>query len=149
MAETDRHPESADVWPRALLFFVGGLLVFIAASALVLQLIFDTKPFPELPTPADTGNAASPALQRHPEADLTALRRKEAKDLSALRWVDRTNGIAQIPIVDAMRLLAKHGLPDWAAGERRANCGPVAKAAPRAPQARDCDTAAPGKGLRQ
>lgn len=140
MAETDRHPETRDVWPRALLLFAGGLLAFIAIAAIALKLIFGPVPYPELPGAADTGNAASPALQRFPEADLAAFRRKEDAELAALGWVDRAKGIARIPVEDAMRSLATRGLPDWtkAAPPSDDGCGPVAQAAPRAPQSRNC-----------
>jgi len=139
MVEAARHPETRDVWPRALLLFAVGLLAFIGLALVVLKLIFGTAPYPELAGAADTGNAASPALQRFPEADLAAFRAKEDSELATLGWADRAKGIARIPIEDAMRAIAEHGLPRWTATARQAgDCGPVAQAAPRAPQSRDC-----------
>ncbi len=143
MAEADRHPETRDVWPRALLLFAAGLLAFIMLAALALKLIFGPVPYPELPGAADTGNAASPALQRFPEADLAAFRRKEDEELTTLGWVDRAKDIARIPIEDAMRILAARGLPDWTGNAQQGDCGPVAQAAPRAPQSRNCPSATP------
>jgi hypothetical protein len=147
MVETTRAPETRDVWPRALLLFAGGLLVFIASSLIMLKLIFGSAPYPELPGAADTGNAASPALQRFPEADLAAFREKETSELATLGWMDRSRGIARIPIEDAMRMIAEHGLPNWAVTAQQASdCGPAAQASPRAPQSQKCLTAnSPGK----
>lgn len=113
MAEAARHPETRDVWPRALLLFGGGLLVFLALSVIVLRLIFGTASYwPR----ASEDNAAAPQLRTHPQADLAAFRSAEEEQLHKLGWVDRKKGIARIPIEDAMRLVASHGLPDWAEG---------------------------------
>ncbi|MFC3204948.1 hypothetical protein [Aquamicrobium soli] len=141
MAEAVRHPETRDVWPRALLMFAVGLLAFIGLALVALKLIFATAPYPELLGAADRGNAASPALQRFPEADLAAFRAIEDSELAKLGWEDRANGIARIPIDDAMRMVAEHGLPRWSV--QADDCGPVAQAAPRAPQSQDCLTATP------
>jgi hypothetical protein len=145
MAEAERHPETRDVWPRALVLFAGGLLAFIALAALALKLIFGPVPYPELPGAADAGNTASPALQRFPEADLAAFHRKEDEELTTLGWVDRARGIARIPVEDAMRILAARGLPDWTGNAPQGDCGPVAQAVPRAPQSRNCTLAPPDK----
>ena len=53
----------------------------------------------------------SPNLQLNPHDDLMALRAREDADLSDYGWVDRSNGIARIPIERAMDLIAQKGLP--------------------------------------
>jgi hypothetical protein len=47
-----------------------------------------------------------PRLQVNDEADLRALRAEEEAKLTGYRWVDRKAGVVQIPIEQAMRLLA-------------------------------------------
>ncbi|MER9637820.1 hypothetical protein, partial [Mesorhizobium sp. M0228] len=113
MARAARHPETRDIWPGALLAFAAGLLLFLAASAIVLGLVFDTRPLWPLPGPSSAGNRASPALQRFPEDDLAAFRKAEEQALNKVGWVDRTAGIARIPIEDAMWAIVSHGLPNW------------------------------------
>ncbi|TPL98035.1 MULTISPECIES: hypothetical protein [unclassified Mesorhizobium] len=140
MAKVVRHPETRDVWPRALVLIGLGLLVFLALAALGLRLIFDTAPFWPLAGTQMNGSAAGPALQDFPGADLAAFRQQEDRELGMLAWVDRNGGIARIPIDDAMKLIAAQGLPDWAgtpaaAGE---DCALLEGEVPRAPQAGIC-----------
>ncbi|MEI9421163.1 hypothetical protein O7A70_08295 [Mesorhizobium sp. Cs1299R1N1] len=133
------HPETRDVWPRALLLFGVALLVFLALAALALKLIFDTAPYWPLVNAGKTSEAG-PALQRLPGADLAAFRKREDEELGRLAWVDRGAGIARIPIQDAMKLVAAQGLPDWAgaAASPGQDCGLLEDQVPRAPQASDC-----------
>ncbi len=109
MAEADRHPETRDVWPRALLLFAAGLLAFIMLAALALKLIFGPVPYPELPGAADTGNAASPALQRFPEADLAAFRKALlTSEIPTVRGKFKF-GANQHPVQDWYALTAEKG----------------------------------------
>ncbi|MBN9071179.1 MAG: hypothetical protein J0H34_06140 [Rhizobiales bacterium] len=140
MAERARRPEKRDVWPGALVAFGIGLLVFLAVSAAALKLIFDTAPLWPPPGPAAESSDRSPALQRVPESDLAAFRSSEDKELAVLGWIDRSAGIARIPIEDAMKLVAQDGPPDW---EKNADvpdgtCALLAKNVPRAPRAASC-----------
>jgi hypothetical protein len=52
-----------------------------------------------------------PGHQTDPQADL---RRKNQEDAAAnekLEWIDKAAGVAQIPIKDAMKIVAEKGLP--------------------------------------
>jgi hypothetical protein len=140
MADHTHHPETRDVWPRALIAFGGGLLVFLAVSAVALKLVFNTTPSWAPPAPAAGRDSASPALQRTPESDLAAFRGREDKELTTLGWVNRSAGIARIPIEDAMKLVVRDGLPDWSknAGARDHECALLGQNVPRAPQAANC-----------
>jgi hypothetical protein len=140
MAEIARHPETRDVWPRALMLFGASLLAFLTVSALLLNFIFDTASSWPAPGAASQDSGASPALQRSPEADLAAFREKTGRELATLGWVDRAGGIAHIPIEDAMRLVAEGGLPDRSkdAAGFKDECALLDKAAPRSPQAGAC-----------
>jgi len=53
----------------------------------------------------------SPRLQVNPREDLRELRAGEDAVLNSYGWVDRNNGIARIPIGDAMKLTVQRGLP--------------------------------------
>jgi hypothetical protein len=60
-----------------------------------------------------------PRLLIKPGASLAELRTAEDTDLNSYGWVDRTAGIARIPIDRAMQLLLERGLPDVGAGQTR------------------------------
>ena len=48
-----------------------------------------------------------PALQPDPKSELEAYRASQQSLLHAYRWVDRSRGVVQIPIEQAMRLTAE------------------------------------------
>ena len=48
----------------------------------------------------------APALQSAPQPDLSAYLAEKMRQLHGRGWVDRTQGLAHIPIEDAMALLA-------------------------------------------
>ncbi len=132
MARRSRHPETADVWPGTLVLFAGGLVVFLLVASGILYALFHTPARWPSRGAAWLSNAATPALSTSPKQDLTAIRGEEEAELKQLGWVDRDAGIARIPIDDAMKLLARNGLPHWgsnAAGkvEGRSNAGAAAR----------------------
>ncbi|TPM34640.1 hypothetical protein [Mesorhizobium sp. B2-3-4] len=135
------HPETRDVWPRALLLSGVGLLVFLALIAIALGLVFDTTPYWPL-VAAGTNNEAKPALQRVPKIDLAVFCKQEDQELRKVAWVNRNAGIARIPIEDAMKLVTAHGLPEWTPQSIRESedCALLEGEVPRAPQVRKCAT---------
>lgn len=52
-----------------------------------------------------------PRLQTNPKKDLADLRAYEADTLAHYAWVDKNNGVARIPIENAMKLVLERGLP--------------------------------------
>lgn len=58
-----------------------------------------------------------PRLESRPAAELSALRRREQQVLTKYRWLDREQGIVQIPIERAIELLVERGLPEPKGGE--------------------------------
>ncbi len=58
-----------------------------------------------------------PRLVIKPGASLAELRAAEDSDLNSYGWVDRTSGIARIPIDGAMQLLLERGLPPVGTGQ--------------------------------
>lgn len=137
----NRLPETRDVWPRMLLLFGGGLLVFLALSVVVLGLVFDVTPHWPQPGRSTEGSQASPALQTRAEADLATFRRSQDKALTTLGWVDQKAGTVRIPIDDAMKIVAAKGLPNWSElSSSEGECGLLKGQVPRAPQSASCAT---------
>ncbi|AZO16575.1 hypothetical protein EJ069_18775 [Mesorhizobium sp. M2A.F.Ca.ET.043.05.1.1] len=140
MAKARRHPETRDVQPLVLLAFGGGLLVFLALAALCMKVLFNTTPS-WLPQP-ENASPEAPDLQSAPRQDLVSFRAEEDRQLKMLGWVDRTAGIARIPIDDAMWAVVSNGLPDWSQPDTAApepgDCSLLAAAVPRTPQAQNC-----------
>ena len=52
-----------------------------------------------------------PRLQTNPRQDLRDLRSAEDAALTSYGWVDKSAGIARIPIGEAMKLTVERGLP--------------------------------------
>lgn len=55
--------------------------------------------------------APEPRLQGEPFADWIALKARQESLLTSYGWVDEPNGVAHIPIDQAMKLLVARGLP--------------------------------------
>jgi hypothetical protein len=106
-----RH-ETEDVTFPFLLAGFASVLTTVLLCCFVAMWIFPTAkvdrrlggPLPEYP---------APRLQVNPQADLKAFLDKEMQRLNTAGWVDRAHGIVHIPISDAMRRVAKQGIPDW------------------------------------
>ena len=101
-------PQPPDVASRMVLICAFGFLAFVAVSMAGLMLYMrwlvpsdslraTTKPFPE------------PTLQISPQGDLDRFKVEQRKALTGYGWVDRTGGIAHVPIEDAMRDVAGRG----------------------------------------
>ncbi|MCL4849125.1 MAG: hypothetical protein KJ066_21440 [Acidobacteria bacterium] len=130
MAHTDGHGphgpinhETTDVdltGAKRLLLATGVFLAVVFAGLWgMLHLLHGRdearQPAP-LPVVERSGDRLPPAprLQTLPYQDLAAFQAAERATLERYAWVDRSRGIAQIPIERAMDLVAEHGLPDAA-----------------------------------
>jgi hypothetical protein len=114
--------ERSDMQPTVVLAGAAALLV-ILACVLVLVTTFKavaTGIPPTISRPADLigGLAAAPqptppapALEAEPGQTLDRYMAGEQQKLNSYRWVDRSAGIAAIPIDRAIDLLASSGLP--------------------------------------
>jgi hypothetical protein len=69
------------------------------------------KDVPASPLAADQTPPA-PLLESRPSADLAELRRHEDEALTHYRWVDRREGVVQIPVDRAIEILTERGLPE-------------------------------------
>ncbi len=56
-----------------------------------------------------------PGHESDPQADLRRKIREDAQANETLEWIDKSRGIAQIPVKDAMKIVAEKGLPAAAA----------------------------------
>ena len=61
----------------------------------------------------------APQLLQRPGIEWDKTRNEEEKELETYGWVDRSAGIAHIPIAQAMQLLVERGLPEVGAGQTR------------------------------
>jgi hypothetical protein len=52
-----------------------------------------------------------PGHQTDPQADLRQKVQSDSEANEKLEWIDRGSGIAQIPVKDAMKIIAEKGLP--------------------------------------
>jgi hypothetical protein len=107
-----RHPE--DIGARFMARLLGGVLV-----GLVLLLVLAWRLFPAtvqdrrfaLPVPT----MPAPRLQTDPPHDMRRFLAEERRWLDGTGWVDRPQGIVHIPIAQAMREVAREGIPGWPA----------------------------------
>jgi hypothetical protein len=106
-----RPREGADIHPAII---VRVALIFVAGLALSLGLVLGLFRHFEITHPARTSEASpqvaetdlppQPRLQTTPALDLQQLRAAEDERLSRYAWIDRSRGLAQIPIDRAMDL---------------------------------------------
>ncbi len=92
----------------ALLF---SIIVGLFAVRLLTSRLEGTRPQPTpvtLVQPATT--PAPPQLWIAPAADMVTYQREEHGTLDSFGWVDQANGVARIPITDAMQLLVAQPL---------------------------------------
>ncbi len=116
----DVHHEHSDVNIRAILAFLGALLVVAAVVHLLIYVLFGYFSGREgVPVPAAYPLAAAqghreppePRLQTDPRQDLADLRAREDELLGSYGWVDKNAGVLRIPIEAAMKLTLERGLP--------------------------------------
>jgi hypothetical protein len=102
-------PQPPGIHNRAVLITVGGFLAFVAAAIFGLLLFLKTEapgafaPKSERPFPA-------PRLQKAPQNDVGSFEASQRSTLSGYSWADRSHGLAQIPIEEAMRIIAARGM---------------------------------------
>lgn len=54
-----------------------------------------------------------PSLQDDPVADMNRFRSEQMQQLNGIYWLDKAHGTIHLPIEDAMRIVARDGIPDW------------------------------------
>lgn len=121
--------EQADVHPATIYWYLGALAVSVILSYVVCVFVlrittkiavdYDTPP-PAIREQMGSAYDALPPEPRlqgvpgHPEDPQADLRNKRAADEAANEttgWIDQNAGIAQIPVSEAMKIIAEKGLP--------------------------------------
>ena len=65
----------------------------------------------------------APRLQANPRLELQEMRAEENAVLQSYGWVDRDQGVARMPIDEAMKIVVQRGLPARDSGAGRAGGG--------------------------
>jgi hypothetical protein len=117
---THKGHELTDVhagWIFGIVFFlaVSGIMVHLLMREMLFNLNRHPAPtdlWPATPSVSAPSVAATfPRLQISPPRDLAAFRAQEDAELNTYGWINRTAGVARIPIDQAMNLLLQRGLP--------------------------------------
>ncbi|HEY1251159.1 MAG TPA: hypothetical protein VGH97_08195 [Thermoanaerobaculia bacterium] len=112
--------EENDVETSAVAWFGFWLAVGCVVAALIVWGVFrlfaaqEDARQPALSAPLEASlqrTPAGPRLEPLPLEPRLALRAAEDAQLSSYGWVDRSAGVARIPIDRAMRLIVEHGVP--------------------------------------
>src|SRR5690242_14252802 len=104
---TDRGQEPPSVALKPVLITAVCLLALVAFSIVAARIFYDWS----IHTPLTVHPKVFPAprLQTDDAADLTAFMTRQRSQLDTYGWVDRDQGIIQIPVDRAMALVAAKG----------------------------------------
>ncbi|HZK91785.1 MAG TPA: hypothetical protein VFC56_16715 [Stellaceae bacterium] len=108
-----RH-EPEDVGPR--LIWAGAALV-LATVLVLIMLVFwlFPKAIGDRTLHLPLAQYPNPQLQPDARADWAKFYASEMQALNGTGWVDKAHGVVHIPIADAMRKVAREGIPGWPA----------------------------------
>jgi 7-keto-8-aminopelargonate synthetase-like enzyme len=111
---TDVSFEERDIKASTIYGYLFALGAAVVASLLVCVYIlrFTTKFMSSFDTPPPPSREALGKDYRMmpPEADLRKKNQADAEANEKLEWLDKSGGIAQIPVKDAMKIVAEKGL---------------------------------------
>lgn len=119
--------ERKDADVVGLLMVAGLLLLGLAISFLICWAILHLfnqqreaqRPRPRAPMAAEAKAFPQPRLLARPQIELEKIKKTARTELDSYGWVDRSAGIARIPLTRAMQLLVERGLPEVGAGQTR------------------------------
>lgn len=144
-ASVSAGPVDHELSYRSIGWFVAGIAILSLAAFAGMWILSSrlkagsiardpaASPMPEANQPRPRPRAA---LQADPTADMQKFRAEEDAVLSSYRWVDKSAGIARIPVSRAIDLLAERGLPSVPApAPAKAAAAPVKGAVKTAPVA--------------
>lgn len=120
--EPSRAPEPSDIQPRKVVIWAAGLVIAsgLLFAAITIMLIAFMGRFPTVSIPpvgvglsreTPTTLPPEPRLESAPGVTAAFVRSREDPILTSYGWVDQKNGIARIPIQQAIDVLAQRGLP--------------------------------------
>lgn len=110
----------AEIHVKAIFGVLAGLALLVAVSFAgmgALSRFMKARSIARDPEPLPVAEANQPrprpraALQADPTADMVKYAKEEEAAISSYAWVDRANGIAQIPVERALEIVAERGLP--------------------------------------
>jgi 7-keto-8-aminopelargonate synthetase-like enzyme len=124
---TDVSFEERDIKAGTIYKYLVAMGAAVVASLLICIYILrytaefaassDTPPPPsreahrkELPPEPRLQGFGFPGQQADPQADLRKKNQEDAEANEKFEWIDRSSGIVQIPVKDAMRIVAEKGL---------------------------------------
>jgi 7-keto-8-aminopelargonate synthetase-like enzyme len=125
---TDVSFEERDIKASTIYGYLLALGAAVVASLLVCVYIlrfttnfmssFDTPPPPSREAlgkdyrmlPPEPRLQGIPGHQSDPQADLRKKNQEDAEANEKLEWIDKSGGIAQIPVKEAMKIIAEKGL---------------------------------------
>jgi hypothetical protein len=112
--------ETRDFSIRVVVLFGACLAVLLAGSLALMAWLFDVfNVTPEAhglrgaPVAATPPSPPGPRLQPSPAQDMLEMLQAENARLQSYGWVDRSAGIARMPVDRAMASIAQQGLPSW------------------------------------
>jgi hypothetical protein len=112
--------EDSDVNVRAILGFGGALTLVAVLLHLFLwwlqglyqrQTVREQTPRYPMAIERDGALPPQPRFQRNPQQEMRDLRARQEALLNGYGWVNKENGVARIPIEEAMRMIVERGLP--------------------------------------
>jgi hypothetical protein len=129
--------EKADVQPTTIYWYLGALAIAVILSYVVCVFVlrlttkmavnYDTPPPPIRQEMGSAYEAMPPeprlqGVPGHSADPQTDLRLKIESDTEANKkygWIDQNAGVAQIPVQDAMKIIAEKGLPGPPPAEKK------------------------------
>jgi len=110
----------SEIHVRAIFGVLAGLVLLVAlsfAGMWTFSKVLKARSVARDPEPLPVAEANAPrprpraALQADPTADMAKFAKEEEAAVTSYAWVDRANGVAQIPVERALEIVAERGLP--------------------------------------
>lgn len=108
---TDVHPWSIGLFALALSVMIAAVLPLLVWMFWQLESMSEKRDVSPSHL-ASTDERRGPRLQSQPAVELHEFREAEVQRLTSYRWIDRENGVVQIPVERTIELLSERGLPE-------------------------------------
>jgi hypothetical protein len=101
-------PQSPNVATRRILVAAGGYLGFVALG-MIAMFFYIKADAPTAFMPPVERRFPQPSLQTSPQQDLAEILLKQRQSLSQYGWIDKSKGLARIPIDRAIDIVIARG----------------------------------------